>query len=138
MTRSRRLRLTAAGCGLAFTALAAWSAVTHWLAWRFGMGDWPVPPGTPWTYQLESGFIPALTVLTLLGTVVSLYHLHNCHKDGCWRLGKHKINGTPWCSLHEEDGRHYHGDDARLAELLEAQHETNQLLGEILQVLRSR
>lgn len=77
-----------------------WSILAHPLAWRFAMGDWPVPTGTPWTYQLESGFIPALTVLTLLSAVASMYHIHNCHYEGCWRLGKHRVNGTPWCSHH--------------------------------------
>jgi hypothetical protein len=76
-------------------------AATHPFGTRFALGIWPVPQGTPWTYQLESGFIPALTVLTLLGAVTSMWHVHNCHHDGCWRLGKHRINGTPWCNKHQ-------------------------------------
>ena len=92
-----------------------WSVAHHPLAWRFATGTWPVPSGTPWTYQLESGFVPALTVLTLLGSVLSLYHLHNCHKDGCWRIGKHKINGTPWCSRHQAQAR----PEKTVTELLE-------------------
>ena len=95
----RRVSLAGLAC------VVVWSMVTHWLGWRFGMGIWPVPGGTPWTYQLESGFVPALTVLSLLGTVISLYHLHNCHQDGCWRLGKHKVDGSPWCSRHHESAR---------------------------------
>lgn len=91
-------------------ALCAWSMAAHWLGWRFAMGDWPVPAGTPWTYQLESGFIPALTVLSLLGAIVGTYHLHNCHSAHCFRLGKHKIGGTPWCTRHAGEGRAYHGD----------------------------
>jgi len=80
-------------------------AVTHPFGTRFALGIWPVPQGTPWTYQLESGFIPALTVLTLLGAVTSMWHVHNCHMDGCWRLGKHRINGTPWCGKHQHLAR---------------------------------
>lgn len=82
--------------------LVVWSAATHWLAWRFGMGIWPVPNGTPWPYQLESGFIPALTAASLVTLVAGAWHHVNCHAGGCWRIGKHKVDGTPWCSRHHE------------------------------------
>lgn len=80
--------------------LAAGFAAVHRLGVAFAMGIHPVPDGTPWTYQFESGFVPALTVLTLLGSVISLYHIHNCHSEKCWRLGKHRVNGLPWCRRH--------------------------------------
>lgn len=89
---------------LALAGLAA-ECATHPLGARFAIGMWPIPAGTPWTYQLLSGFVPALTVLTLLGSVLSLYHLHNCHEDRCWRLGKHRVNGTPWCGRHAVNAR---------------------------------
>lgn len=28
------------------------------------------------------------------------FHKHNCHARGCWRIGKHVVDGTPWCSRH--------------------------------------
>jgi hypothetical protein len=99
----RRALITAAW--ILGAAGLAWDMAAHWLAWRFAAGDWPVPPGTPWTYQLESGFIPALTVLSLLTAFLSAWHVRNCHSAGCWRLGKHQINGSPWCSRHEDEGR---------------------------------
>lgn len=95
---------------ITLVAVAVWSMVTHWLGWRFAMGLWPVPPGTGWPYQLESGFLPALTVLSLATLVTGAWHLHNCHSGRCWRLGKHRINGTPWCTRHEAEGRAYHGE----------------------------
>lgn len=98
-------RLLTAFSACVAVALITYSAVTHWLAWRFGMGISPVPQGTGWPYQLLSGFVPALTVLSLLGAILGTYHLHNCHKGGCWRIGKHKVNGTPWCSRHEGEAR---------------------------------
>lgn len=114
-----------------FAALASlWAVTIAWLALdhpdglRFSMGTYPVPAGTPWTYQLLSGFVPALTVATLLSGLAALYHLHNCHHDGCWRLGKHKIKGTPWCVAHEDEGR--------------AQETTDDLLREILAELRAQ
>lgn len=69
------------------------------------LGLWPVPAGTSTWYQLWSGFIPALTVLTLLGAVGGMYHAHNCHQAGCPRIGKHKVDGTPWCNRHHEQAR---------------------------------
>jgi hypothetical protein len=83
-------------------ALTAWSIAVHPWGWLYGLGVHPYPESssTPWTYQLWSGFLPALTVVTLLGSVASLYHLHNCAAGGCWRIGKHKVAGTPWCTRH--------------------------------------
>lgn len=84
---------------------AVWSLIYHWLAWRFGMGIWPVPTGTPWTYQFLSGFVPALTAVSLVSLIAGAWHHVNCHADGCWRIGKHKVEGTPWCSRHEVEAR---------------------------------
>ena len=110
--------------------LAAYSAVTHWLAWRFAAGDWPVPPGTPWTYQLESGFIPALTVLTLLGTVAGMWHKVNCHERRCPRIGRHTVDGTPWCKRHQGKAREAAGRNVTLADV-------SAQLGEIAALLRT-
>lgn len=87
-------------CGL---GLAVWSAAFHPWGWlyAFGVHPYPVSSSTPWTYQMWSGIIPALTILTLFGSLGGAYHLHNCHKDGCWRIGKHRIAGTPWCDRHK-------------------------------------
>jgi hypothetical protein len=93
------------------------------------MGTWPVPPGTPWTYQLESGFVPALTVLTLLSAVVGAWRHVNCHQPGCWRSGRHRVNGTPWCDRHECNARPEKTD----AELLES---IDGKLSELLTLLR--
>jgi hypothetical protein len=112
-------RLLTAFSACVAVALITYSAVTHWLAWRFGMGISPVPQGTGWPYQLESGFVPALTVLSLLGAILGSWHLHNCHHAGCWRIGKHKISGTPWCSRHEAEGRSYAREEVTLAHIAE-------------------
>lgn len=86
---------------VAVLAAAVWSGFAHPWGWAFAIGVHPYPgPQTPWTYQLFSGFLPALTVVSLLGAVSSLWHLKNCHEDGCWRIGKHVVNGSPWCNRH--------------------------------------
>lgn len=113
------------------SAVLSWAGLDHPYGLRFAMGIWPVPAGTPWTYQLESGFVPALTVLTLLSALFSLYHLHNCHQDGCWRLGKHRVNGTPYCRHHEGGVRPEASAEDLLTALLAEQRKTNDLLAEL-------
>jgi hypothetical protein len=90
--------------GLATAALIVTVALHPWGA-ATAIGVHPYPAGTPWEYQLLSGFVPALTVLTLLGALVSMYHVRNCHKDGCWRIGRHRVSGTPWCNRHVGEAR---------------------------------
>lgn len=112
-------------------ALALYAAVWHTWGLLFGLGVHPYPAGTPWTYQLWSGFVPSLTVLSLLGTLASLYHLKNCHAEGCWRLGKHHVNGTPYCRHHEHLARPERSTEDLLTELLQVQKE---VLAEVRQL----
>jgi hypothetical protein len=110
-------------------AALGWDISGHYLGYRFAIGTWPVPQGTPWTYQLWSGFIPALTIVTLLGSVISLYHVHNCHHDGCWRIGKHRISGTPWCTHHQAEAQTAaDASDPVLQQLTEVTHRLGQLI----------
>lgn len=91
----------------------------HYLGFRFAMGIWPVPAGTPWTYQFESGFLPALTVMSLVTLVAGAWHHVNCHESRCWRVGRHKIDGTPWCNRHHEQARQLrHDRSASLDDLM--------------------
>ena len=88
--------------------LVAWLGIEmglHPLASSFGIGVYPAPSGTPWTYQLLSGFVPALTALTLVSVVAGLWHHVNCHEPGCPRIGRHKVDGTPWCNIHHMNAR---------------------------------
>ncbi len=88
---------------VAVAAAAVWSVAAHPWGWAYALGVHPYPgPQTPWTYQLWSGFTPALTVLTLFGAVLSLYHVHNCHEQGCWRIGRYRVGGAVWCRWHRE------------------------------------
>lgn len=48
-------------------------------------------------YDFWSGIATQLSVLVGL---VGLYHKHNCHARRCPRIGKHAVDGTPWCSRH--------------------------------------
>lgn len=91
---------------VALVAAAAWSIGMHPWGWAFAIGVHPYPgPQTPWTYQLLSGFVPALTVLTLLSLVSGAWQHVNCHHHWCLRPGKHRVNGTPWCDKHQHEAR---------------------------------
>lgn len=107
---------------LAVTAgVIAWSAVTHPWGWLYGFGVHPYPrsSSTPWTYQLLSGLVPALTVLSLATLLAGAWHHVNCHKPRCWRIGKHKVSGTPWCNRHHEDARPERSTDDILRDISE-------------------
>jgi hypothetical protein len=78
----------------------------HPWGWAYAIGVHPYPgPQTPWTYQLLSGFLPALTVISLLGLVSGTWRHINCHHERCLRFGRHRVNGTPWCDVHEGEAR---------------------------------
>lgn len=73
--------------------------IQHWLAYMTGSLN---TPGTPPNYNFWSGFGSDLGEVTLLGAVGGMYYKHNCHSRGCWRVGKHLVDGTPWCSRHHQ------------------------------------
>ena len=103
-------------------AAIAWSIAAHPWGWLYGFGVHPYPESssTPWTYQLESGMIPALTVLGLVTLITGMWHAHNCHAEGCWRIGRHRIDGTPWCNVHHTAARESTAavQDAKMARLV--------------------
>lgn len=122
---------------LPLPVLAAWSIAAHPWGWLYALGVHPYPgPQTPWTYQLESGFLPALTVLTLLGALVSLYRLHVCHYETCWHLGRHRLNGSPWCNAHRHYGEHDVSDHHLLEQILGALNHQSSVMREMLREMQ--
>jgi hypothetical protein len=87
------------------------TVVLHPYGGRFALGIWPVPNGTPWTYQLESGFVPALTVISLLSLIGGAWRHINCHTDGCARIGRFPVAGGMFkvCRRHHRDITGHHG-----------------------------
>lgn len=67
----------------------------HLVLWLLGI--WPTPTGTPLTYQLWSGFIPAVAIIGVIWPFV------NCHVEGCPRYGKYKVEGFKVCHVHHPD-----------------------------------
>ena len=63
--------------------------------WEALRWTWHDPDG----YNIVSG---PLADITLLGAGIAIYRKHNCHAKGCWRLGRHPVEGTSYitCQKH--------------------------------------
>lgn len=109
--------LLVVGVGL---LIAYWIPVQHWLAVHTGTvnesGEY---------YGFWSGFGADLGEVTLVTTVaVGVYtgvRKTNCHVKGCWRIGHHPLEGTPYhlCAIHHPD---VPAGGASHAEILEHHH----------------
>ncbi len=55
-----------------------------------------------WGYQFWSGIGSDIGEVAILGGVITLARHVNCHVKGCWRLGGHAVEGTPFrtCRKH--------------------------------------
>jgi hypothetical protein len=71
----------------------------------FVLGIYPYPAGTPITYQLWSGFIPALAIVSVVFPFV------NCHVESCMRIGRYPAAGGEYkvCRRHHPDHQVRHG-----------------------------
>jgi len=56
-------------------------------------------------YGFWSGAGSDISELAILGFVYGMVRKHNCHSRGCWRIGRHLVDGTPWCNRHHETAR---------------------------------
>src|ERR1700733_1195588 len=90
--------------GLAFL-IAFFDAVRHWFALHTGT----LHGGPDLYYNFWSGFGSGLGEATLITAVgVGAYtgvRKVNCHTKGCWRIGHHVLEGTPYILC-----RHHHPD----------------------------
>ncbi len=77
-------------------------AVQHWLAYETGSEN---TAGAPPNYNFWSGFGSDLGEATLVAAVLGIYHKHNCHQKRCLWIGRHLVDGTPWCNRHHEEAR---------------------------------
>lgn len=62
-----------------------------------------VEPRTPSTaYNFWSGFGSDIGEVTIIGLALGAIRHINCHAKGCWRPGKHLVDGTPFkvCAKH--------------------------------------
>lgn len=72
----------------------------HWLLHVLGVDD----VSGRW-YGFWSGAGSDIGELALIGAVLGMFRKHNCHQRRCWRVGRHIVNGTPWCNRHHEQAR---------------------------------
>ena len=72
----------------------------HWLAVHTGT----VNEGGPY-YGFWSGFGSDLGEIAIIGGLIGIYRKHNCHVKGCWRVGRHPVDGTTFvvCRPHHPD-----------------------------------
>lgn len=98
-----------------------WQALIHALGIDYGApyGKW-VP------YDFWSGFGSDISefalAISLVGVLYALLRRHNCHVHGCWRIGRHKVDGTEYvvCRRHHPTGAPTH------EEVLQAHKEAQQ------------
>ena len=92
-------------------------SLLHFLGWVGQTSD---------NYAAWSGSVPALFTLAGMSTIISgLWHHVNCHEPRCFRIGKHKVSGTPWCTLHHVHARHRLSVEELLERILKATGEAN-------------
>jgi hypothetical protein len=88
-----------------------WHLLVHWTGSDYGS------PGQFQPYDFLSG-LAGLSVFSLL---IAQLRKHNCHVHGCWRLGRHPVEGTLYtvCRWHHPCGHvtHDHVLDAHSAHL---------------------
>jgi len=77
----------------------------HWLLHVLGMDNLS---GT--AYGFWSGFGADIGEVVIIGGLVSIARRHNCHVHGCWRIGRHPVDGTGFvvCRRHHPDGAPTH------------------------------
>jgi hypothetical protein len=74
--------------------LAEVDVIFNWFLHTFGLDD-----GSGAWYLFWSGIVGDVA---LLGTLFVLLRRLNCHASGCWRIGIHRVVGTPYvtCRKH--------------------------------------
>ena len=99
-------RFTGAFALVIIGLLIVWIALypSDWQNWLgFSRADY-FRYGT--NYAFASGPGPMLLTAIGMSTIIAgLWHAVNCHADGCWRIARHKVNGSPWCNHHHEMAR---------------------------------
>lgn len=89
--------------GLGLLAAAGWAMAAYERGFAHFLG---IDTQQSQNYDFVSGVGPMfLTAIGMTTIITGLWHGLNCHQEGCWRIGKHKVNGTPWCSRHQHLAR---------------------------------
>lgn len=49
----------------------------------------------------SDSLLEVLTLLSLLTLAAGGYRKINCHEPWCWRIGRHRVEGTPYIVCHK-------------------------------------
>ena len=85
------------------------SWLLHWLAVHTGSSN---TPGAPPNYNFWSGIGSDIGEVAIIGGMITMVRKHNCHQARCWRVGRHVVDGTPWCNRHHQAARENDGTQA--------------------------
>jgi hypothetical protein len=76
----------------------------HYLVHATGC-DYGAPYGHWVPYNFWSGFGSDISELAIFGAVLGAWRKHVCHEKGCLRIGRHQVDGTPYCDRHHGGAR---------------------------------
>lgn len=74
--------------------------MSHWLWVHLGLA------GTGSWYAWWSGSGSDLGEIAIIGGLITLVRKHNCHIQGCWRLQRSPVDGTPYIVCHKHHPLH--------------------------------
>ena len=71
--------------------------LVHWTG-----GDYGAPV---YGYLEPYDWLSGIAGLSLLSLAYHKLRSSNCHTKGCWRVGRHVVDGSPWCNRHHDAAR---------------------------------
>jgi len=72
----------------------------NWLLHVLGLDS-----GSGTAYLWWSGAGSDISEIALLGGLYGLARKHQCHQPRCWRIGRHVVDGSPYCDHHHQAAR---------------------------------
>jgi hypothetical protein len=48
-----------------------------------------------------TSWVELVTIISLLTLAAGGYRKINCHEPWCWRIGRHRVDGTPYIVCHK-------------------------------------
>lgn len=88
---------------LAVLGMTLWAVIAHEHGFAHIFG---IDTQQSQEYDFVSGVGPMIiTAVGYGGLIAAVVGKFNCHQSGCWRIGKHHINGSPWCDVHHDGVR---------------------------------
>jgi len=75
------------------------AAGVTWNGFLYSIGVHYYGSTSQW-YSFWSGFGSDLGEASILTGLLVVFRHHNCNVHGCWRLGTHPVDGTPYKACH--------------------------------------